>query len=65
MFILNIFFNCAPVGFTESYFRRICITLKMTRTEIAWSNLITCLEILEFDNQVAFILEEWAGVLVK
>lgn len=56
MFILNIFFNCAPVGFTESYFRR--ITLKMTRTEITLSNLITCLEILEFDNQVAFILEE-------
>lgn len=64
MFKLNFFFNCAQVGFTESYIRRICITLKMTRTELTWYELITCLEILEFDNQVATIVEEWAGVLV-
>lgn len=27
----------------------------MTRSELTWSELITCLEILGFDNQVASI----------
>lgn len=64
MFRLNFFFKCAQVGFTESYIRRTCTTLKMTRTELTWSELITCLEIQEFDNQVSSIVEERAGVLV-